>query len=142
MPINSSTGKEEIVHVVDLDSKSQEYQGIQQKFNASMQSVNAKQKLLHSIPSRAHLGQLQAVSLQRPSSQSHIYSSIIRIERIQNPTLYSQYIARKKKMDKLNPQGCQNERQLFHGTKPDNCPTINHGGFNRSYCGQNGKFLN
>ena len=27
-------------------------------------------------------------------------------------------------MDKQNPHGCQNERLLFHGTKPDTCPVI------------------
>ena len=135
MPINPITVKEEIVHIVDLDSKSQEYQDIQQRFNASMRSVNTQQRI--------KLASIRAVHTAAPvlpyiSSLGRNYSSIIKIQRIQNPTLYSQYIARRNKMDKLNPQGCQNERQLFHGTKPINCPTINHGGFNRSYCGQNG----
>ena len=132
MPINPITGKEENVHVVDLDSTSQEYQGIQQQFNASM--VPQQRRSIRSV----HSAQVAAAALLSYSSQSPSYSSIIKIQRIQNPTLYSQYIARKKKMDKLNPQGCQNERRVFHGTKSDTCSKINYGGFNRSYCGQNG----
>ncbi len=136
MPINPITGKEEIVHIVDLDSKSQEYQDIQQRFNASMGSVNTQQGIIRAVHTAALAATLSPYISPRPQGRN--YSSIIKIQRIQNPTLYSQYIARRNKMDKLNPQGWQNERQLFHGTKPNNCPTINHGGFNRSYCGQNG----
>jgi poly [ADP-ribose] polymerase 10/14/15 len=64
------------------------------------------------------------------------YEQIIRIERIQNPALYLQFIDRKKKMDKVNPKGHQNERSLFHGTTVDTCPKINQNGFNRSYTGR------
>ena len=66
------------------------------------------------------------------------YKNIIKIQRIQNPTLYGQYIARKKEMDKQNCQGHQNERRLFHGTSADTVPKINKQGFNRSYAGKNG----
>jgi hypothetical protein len=66
------------------------------------------------------------------------YEQIIRIERIQNPALYLQFIDRKKKMDKVNPKGHQNERSLFHGAAVDTCPKINQNGFNRSFAGKNG----
>ena len=139
MPIDSTTGKECLVHIVDLDKKSQEYQDIQRMFDASMrqQQQSTGVSYTSSIPSLNPVTTQQQLLGYAPSNQ--INSRIIKIQRIQNPTLYSQYIARKKEMDKLNPQGCQNERRLFHGTKPDTCPKINHGGFNRSYCGQNGE---
>jgi len=60
------------------------------------------------------------------------------IERIQNPALYKQYVIRKTEMDKANPS-VQNERTLWHGTSVDTVPSIDDTGFNRSYCGKNGK---
>ena len=58
--------------------------------------------------------------------------TIVKIQRIQNPMLYSQYIAKKKDMDKHNPLGHQNEQRLFHGTPANICPQINQQGFNRT----------
>ena len=60
-----------------------------------------------------------------------------KIERVQNPHLYKQYMIRKQKMDKDN--GGNNERQLFHGTYAENIRAINTQGFNRSFCGAHGK---
>lgn len=67
------------------------------------------------------------------------YQAIVSIERIQNPVIYGQYVARQKEMEKRNPPGCQNERWLFHGTKSDVVENINTQGFNRSF--KNGKFI-
>ena len=64
--------------------------------------------------------------------------TIIKIERIQNPTLYAQYAARKKLMDRTNPPGTVNERRLYHGCGGDVVQSIIYGGFNRSYAGKNG----
>lgn len=64
--------------------------------------------------------------------------TIIKIERVQNPTLYAQYAARKKLMDQTNPPGTVNERRLYHGCGGDVVQNIIHGGFNRSYAGKNG----
>ena len=63
---------------------------------------------------------------------------IVKIERIQNPLLYSQYIRRKKAMDSHNPKGYQNERKLFHGCPKDVTEKISYRGFNRSFAGKNG----
>lgn len=60
--------------------------------------------------------------------------NILKIERIQNPHLYKQYVVRKQKMDKDNT-GMNNERQLFHGTAEKNVTDINTTGFNRSFGG-------
>jgi poly [ADP-ribose] polymerase 10/14/15 len=72
----------------------------------------------------------------RGTSQS--YQRIQTIQRIQNPKLWSQYTARKKAMDRENPQGTKNERNLFHGCAVGAVEPINHTGFNRSYAGANG----
>ena len=64
--------------------------------------------------------------------------NIQKIERIQNPHLYHSYVVRKQKIDQDN--GGNNERQLFHGTKGENVKAINTQGFNRRFCGQNGRF--
>ena len=66
------------------------------------------------------------------------YTSIIKIQRVQNPTLYREYAAKKERLDVVNPKGTQNERWLFHGTKESAIPLINKTNFNRSFRGQNG----
>ena len=66
--------------------------------------------------------------------------AIVSIERVQNPHLYQAYQIRKQKMDKDN--GGNNERQLFHGTNPENVTKINTQGFNRSFSGIHGKDSN
>ena len=53
----------------------------------------------------------QNVAVQFQSTISSM--AIVNIERIQNPKLYTQYLARKKTMDKGNPH-CHNEQQLSH----------------------------
>ncbi|XP_068752249.1 uncharacterized protein [Montipora capricornis] len=63
--------------------------------------------------------------------------NILSIERIQNPSLYVPYMARKQSMDEKNGT-LDNELQLFHGTKYESVKAINLQGFNRSLCGQNG----
>lgn len=63
--------------------------------------------------------------------------TIHKIERIQNPHLYEQYQVYKRKLDKENPGG-NNEQELFHGTAEKNIQAINKDNFNRSFCGQHG----
>ena len=64
---------------------------------------------------------------------------IVKMERIQNPTLHAQYAARKKLMDQTNPPNTVNERRLYHGCDGDAVQHIIHHGFNRSYAGKYGK---
>ncbi len=61
---------------------------------------------------------------------------ILQIERIQNPSLFKQYIIKKQSLDEKNGS---NEKFLFHGTKGDNLKEINESGLNRNYAGINGK---
>ena len=91
-----------------------------------------------------------AVRLSRESSeyqevakkfhQTAGLANIVTIERIQNPHLYHSYQLKKEKMN--NDNEMNSERQLFHGTKPDNLAKINNQGFNRSFSLLKGKDLN
>ena len=42
-------------------------------------------------------------------------------------------------MEQNNPAGTHNERELWHGTAVGALSEINATGFNRSFCGRNGK---
>ncbi|XP_060083927.1 protein mono-ADP-ribosyltransferase PARP14-like [Ylistrum balloti] len=63
--------------------------------------------------------------------------TVIKIERIQNRTLYQQYIAKKRLVDTENAHISENEKMLWHGTAAETVDSINSHGFNRSYCGKN-----
>jgi len=81
----------------------------------------------------------QVRNVWTPSSrQDHGYK-IVKIQRVQNPQLYHQYVIRKKGMDQQNPSGYQNEMRLFHGCPKSVTEQISHQGFNRSFAVQNGK---
>ena len=71
-------------------------------------------------------------------TQGRNYNQIVKIQRIQNPSLYGQYAAKKKYLESHNPSGVKNERWLFHGTNSTAVPQINQTNFNRSFRGQNG----
>uniref|UniRef100_A0A8B8E811 Poly [ADP-ribose] polymerase n=1 Tax=Crassostrea virginica TaxID=6565 RepID=A0A8B8E811_CRAVI len=58
------------------------------------------------------------------------------IRRVQNPSLYQQYAAKRKEISLRN--GKDPEKWLWHGTHPDTVNKIINNGFNRSYCGRNG----
>jgi poly [ADP-ribose] polymerase 10/14/15 len=65
-------------------------------------------------------------------------TKIIKIERIQNPRLYKQFMNWKLDMDKAGGQQQTNERRLWHGTAGTNTGNINARNFNRNYGGQHG----
>ena len=109
------SGRELVWHPVTLSPTDQEYKEVLQEFEKTMTTG-------FNVSGKGH------------------YSSILAIKRIQNPTLYATYTARKKIMNEANPKGHQNERKLFHGCAPDAVENINKTGFNRSYCGKNGTF--
>ncbi|XP_005090722.3 uncharacterized protein LOC101848260 [Aplysia californica] len=61
---------------------------------------------------------------------------ILNIERVQNKTLYRQYMIKKREMERRNTGGNSNEQRLFHGTDAPNSASICRHGFNRSYSGK------
>ena len=149
MPLDSHTKKEKVLCLVALQPSSTEYKDVKAKFDETMRMIPTVSSPVQSTLQPGNLGftfpRTHRFGVHSPAGvlslygQSDTYSSVVKIERIQNPALYSQYVARKKQMDKQNPQGCKNERLLFHGTSVDSCGSINHGGFNRSFSGKNGK---
>lgn len=118
MPIDPSTGKEVLCHVVELDASSPEYKEVEQAFSLTLGVVGT----LHSCMSLP-------------------YQGVIKIQRIQNQKLYSQYIARKWFIDKSNPDGHQNEQRLFHGCDVQVTDDINHEGLNRNFAGKHGELF-
>ncbi|XP_052266746.1 protein mono-ADP-ribosyltransferase PARP14-like isoform X2 [Dreissena polymorpha] len=76
---------------------------------------------------------------------SHKYRAqnlqVVKIERIQNKTLYQQYMAKKKQMESKKKSGNQLERTVWHGTALESITSIVSNGFNRSYCGKHGTYF-
>ncbi|KAM4609063.1 poly(ADP-ribose) polymerase family member 14-related sequence 1 [Polymixia lowei] len=62
--------------------------------------------------------------------------TVIKIERIQNPTLWKSLQIKKQEMEQRNGHQ-NNEKRLFHGTCYTTINHINQNGFNRSYAGKN-----
>jgi len=118
-------------HVVTLDPKSTEYSEVKTEFEKTMASSKMQQP---QPPQSLHI---KAKYLQYPSQ----WSQVIKIERIQNPFLHAQYVAKKKTMHQHNPQNTVNERELFHGCPGDVADKISHHGFNRSFAGKNGMYI-
>lgn len=63
--------------------------------------------------------------------------NIVKIERIENRTLYQLYSVYKSHMEQRNGKQAENERSLWHGTVKESLTNICSSGFNRSYCGKN-----
>ncbi|XP_061595022.1 protein mono-ADP-ribosyltransferase PARP14-like [Cololabis saira] len=61
---------------------------------------------------------------------------VTKIQRIQNPTLWKAYQAKKQDLELRNKHQ-NNEKRLFHGTCENTAIKINECGFNRSYVGMN-----
>ncbi|XP_036450536.1 protein mono-ADP-ribosyltransferase PARP14-like [Colossoma macropomum] len=64
-------------------------------------------------------------------------NKILNIERVQNSTLWRNYMIQKKHFEEKNRHR-NNEKRLFHGTGAQNIDKIDHRGFNRSYAGTHG----
>ena len=66
----------------------------------------------------------------------------LQIERIQNPSLYQQYAAKRAHIEQHVDQSTfKVEQELWHGASSNAIVSINYYGFNRSYCGNNGKLF-
>ncbi|KAH3794946.1 hypothetical protein DPMN_148488 [Dreissena polymorpha] len=67
--------------------------------------------------------------------------NVLKIEEVQNKSLWRQYHAKKKQLEEQNPPGTINERFLWHGTTESTVDSVNLHGFNRSYCGKNATYF-
>lgn len=84
---------------------------------------------------------LEAVKDFKAKLTSAISSQVkIKIQRVQNRSLYEAYLTYKKKLKNKNAN--ENEMYLYHGTSNKSVNDISRLGFNRSYCGVNGKTVN
>ena len=120
-------------HMVALNPNSTEYSEVEKKFVVTMAPLKIQQ---HPSPSHS---KPPSFPLQYSGQWSQgQWSQIIKIERIQNPSLHGQYVVKKKTMDQHNPSTIVNERELFHGCPGDVADKISHHGFNRSFAGRNG----
>ena len=108
-----------ICHMVTLDVSSDEYSQVKKLFTATMP-----------VP-QPQLTDDDLMPLQ--------WNHIVKIQRIQNPLLYTQYTARKKRISQCNSSGFQNERKLFYGCTQDVTDKIIHCGFSTTFAGNNGK---
>ncbi|XP_017345055.1 protein mono-ADP-ribosyltransferase PARP14 isoform X2 [Ictalurus punctatus] len=75
--------------------------------------------------------------VEKQFRKTGLTSNILSIERVQNETLWKNYINQKVYLEKKNKH-TNNEKLLFHGTGADNIDKINDRGFNRSYAGMHG----
>ena len=101
MPKDSS-GKETVYHLVDLQPSDTEYQQVCTAFKSSISS-----------------------------GRYNLLKSIVKIQRVQNPTLYAQYSHRKAVVEEQNPN-IRIEKWLFHGCEESFVKNIYHHGFNKS----------
>eukprot|EP00079_Xenopus_tropicalis_P022854 XP_012814840.1 PREDICTED: poly [ADP-ribose] polymerase 12 [Xenopus tropicalis] len=62
----------------------------------------------------------------------------VRVQRIQNKSLWEVYQWQKVQMQKANPGKAVEEMQLFHGTDPSHREAICHQNFDWRMCGTNG----
>ena len=146
MPTDPQTGKEVALHCVDLTPGSKEYNKVLREFDKTMAPAQTPSGATFGGPMLAAVPTATTIGFHQPAvpnlyQHAVTYKSIVRIQRIQNPMLYFQYIVIKKDMEKHNPPGHQNEKRLFHGTPANACPKINQQGFNRSFAGKNGETL-
>ncbi|KAK6178592.1 hypothetical protein SNE40_013346 [Patella caerulea] len=63
--------------------------------------------------------------------------NVKKIERIENRSLYEQYVSKKRQMELELPSTTVEKDILWHGTDENSIFSINNYGFNRSYCGKN-----
>ncbi|CAM4730210.1 unnamed protein product [Leuciscus chuanchicus] len=82
-------------------------------------------------------GSTEYDEVEKEFRRTRLRSNIIEIERVQNNTLWRNYMIKKEELEDKNNHK-NNEQRLFHGTGPDKTDQINHHGFNRSYAGMHG----
>ena len=67
------------------------------------------------------------------TSPQKVHFNLFQIERIQNPTLFTQYMAKMQQMEHANAGRTHIEQTLWHGTSGAVVANINNKGFDRNY---------
>ncbi|KAL6472153.1 hypothetical protein MHYP_G00183410 [Metynnis hypsauchen] len=84
-----------------------------------------------------HQGSWEYMDVETEFRKTGLANQILKIERVQNSSLWRNYMIQKKHFEEKNKHK-NNEKRLFHGTGPQNIDKIDHRGFNRSYAGMHG----
>ncbi|KAF5893659.1 poly [ADP-ribose] polymerase 14-like isoform X1, partial [Clarias magur] len=79
-------------------------------------------------------GNKEYLDVETEFRKTGLASNILQIERIQNETLWNNYMNQKFYLEKKNKHK-NNEKLLFHGTSSQNIDKINLRGFDRGYAG-------
>ncbi|KAL2094533.1 hypothetical protein ACEWY4_009252 [Coilia grayii] len=79
-------------------------------------------------------GSKEYSEVEKEFRKTGLASPIIKIERVQNSSLWKSYVIKKAEFDAKNNH-TNNEKRLFHGTSANKIDQINHHGFNRSFAG-------
>ncbi|XP_019634378.1 PREDICTED: poly [ADP-ribose] polymerase 14-like [Branchiostoma belcheri] len=95
-----------------------------------------KPKICHIVPLKSGSQEYSTVAGKFTNSLQGMKATVVSIERVQNPTLWTQYCAQRQKIGQINPRR-KVEQELWHGTKSEVTVAITHNGFNRSYSGGN-----
>ncbi|KAK2871251.1 hypothetical protein Q8A67_023778 [Cirrhinus molitorella] len=82
-------------------------------------------------------GSKEFTDVEKEFRRTNLTNKIINIERVQNSSLWKNYMIKKEELEDKNKHK-NNEKLLFHGTGPDKTDQINNHGFNRSFAGMNG----
>ncbi|KAL6472150.1 hypothetical protein MHYP_G00183380, partial [Metynnis hypsauchen] len=82
-------------------------------------------------------GSTEYTEVETEFRKTGLTNQILNIERVQNSSLWRNYMIQKKHFEEKNKHK-NNEKRLFHGTGPQNIDKIDHRGFNRSYAGTHG----
>ena len=109
-----------VCHTVTLDVSSDEYSQVEKLFAATMP-----------VP-QPQLANDDLMTFQ--------WQHIVKIERIQNPLLYTQYMAKKNDIGQHNSSGL-NEKVLFYGCSRSVTNQIIHCGFSSKFAGNNGMYI-
>ena len=115
--------------------------GVPDYWDPQPQDTNGKEIPLHIVhldPSNNtdHMKEHKKISDSFLQTANNL--TILKIERIQNPSLFKLYALKKQGMDE---QDGSNEKFLYHGTSAQNVSDINQNGLNRSYNPVHGEIL-
>ncbi|XP_076130779.1 protein mono-ADP-ribosyltransferase PARP14-like isoform X2 [Alosa pseudoharengus] len=84
------------------------------------------------IPLKAGTNEYNDV--EKEFCRTGIAFNIVQIDRVQNSTLWRNYMIKKEELDQRNKH-TNNEKRLWHGTSANKIDQINNQGFNRSFAG-------
>uniref|UniRef100_A0A673KLI6 Poly [ADP-ribose] polymerase n=1 Tax=Sinocyclocheilus rhinocerous TaxID=307959 RepID=A0A673KLI6_9TELE len=108
-----------------------------EKYKSSLPSNWEDMKGQSVVLIELNAGSQEFTDVEKEFRKTGLSSNIIKIERVQNCSLWRNYMIKKEELEDKNKHK-NNEKHLFHGTGPHTTDQINNQGFNRSFAGMNG----